>query len=115
EGGRRWNVTLRAASEIEAAMKQAKEDVKFEKLESQLRRALLDAGPNGLTKYNIRANSGMSGSKFGPTWDRMISSGKIVPLEIDPTYCYQRYILPPAEEKNETNQSSPPVDAAPTH
>ncbi|TWT31392.1 AAA family ATPase [Blastopirellula retiformator] len=106
DGGRRWNVTLREATEIEAAAKQAKEDVKFEKLESQLRRVLLDAGENGLCKYNIRSNSGMSGSKFGPTWDRMMTAGKIVEMPKEPHSTLKRYTLPPENEKNETERSS---------
>ncbi|TWT33168.1 AAA family ATPase [Blastopirellula retiformator] len=112
QGGRRWNVSLREATEIEAAAKRQKEDVKFEKLESQLRRVLIDAGENGLCKYNIRSNSGMSGSKFGPTWDRMMTAGKIVEMPKDPHSTLKRYTLPPENEKNETERSSRRVRCA---
>ncbi|UUO06789.1 AAA family ATPase [Blastopirellula sp. J2-11] len=105
--GRSWRVTLRDVESIEAEAAACDAAAQEQKLQAKIRLAITRLDREQATKSKIREQSGISGTKFAPTWDQMIAAGEIAKTSHDPEekrWAYARYHLAdpatPKEKKN---------------
>ncbi|UUO05188.1 AAA family ATPase [Blastopirellula sp. J2-11] len=77
QAGRKWEVLLRDVPAIEEETAQLAAKAQADHLRWKLRGAMSQIDPAQATKLKIREQSGMSGAKFGPTWQRLVDAGEI--------------------------------------
>jgi len=78
--GKRWEVNLRSADEIEQAAAQREQAETEERRTASIRSALNDLPEAEASKSQIRQQAGMNGPRFNATWNRMVAAGEIAPV-----------------------------------
>ncbi|MCC9607713.1 AAA family ATPase [Blastopirellula sp. JC732] len=116
-----WEATIRDVASIELEAAEVEAQTLADRLWWRLRCVMQQIDPANATKLKIRELSGMSGGKFGVTWDRMVADGEIVlapgGMSKEPRYrlvdlaekiaCSPVH-SPAAEETEDAAESSPP-------
>ncbi|WP_040352900.1 AAA family ATPase [Blastopirellula marina] len=75
--GRKWEVQLRDVPAIAEETAQLAAKAQADHLRWKLRGVMSQIDPAQATKLKIREQSGMSGAKFGLTWQRLVDAGEI--------------------------------------
>ncbi|MCC9608634.1 AAA family ATPase [Blastopirellula sp. JC732] len=73
-----WEATIRDVASVELEAAEVEAQTLADRLWWRLRCVIQQIDPANATKLKIRELSGMSGGKFGVTWDRMVADGEIV-------------------------------------
>ncbi|UUO05751.1 AAA family ATPase [Blastopirellula sp. J2-11] len=101
--GRKWKVALHETESLRGEAVEQETRSQEQKLQAKIRLAITRLEPEQATKSKIRDQSGISGTKFSPTWDQMIAAGEIAktsPAKEASQFAYPRYHL--------TDRSTPP-------
>lgn len=99
--GGKWEATVRDPLTVALLEAQLEAELQGVRLRQRLRGVMRQIDPAQATKLKIRQQSGMSGAKFGATWNQLVADGEIAPAAIGPGAAARepRYRLVEAAEK----------------